>query len=121
MPAITISSSLTYTTTAGTPVAITITNGTLAFAVTAMGGSGFLAKCQVAMGLVAAAVLMEDGTLANATSRFDYARLVEWNPLAFATNQIGTIAGDGVTDDGATDQAIVNRILGLWDSLSFGA
>jgi hypothetical protein len=118
---VTISSDLAYDYTAGAPVTITISSGTIAAALAAIGTSGFIEQCKVAMALVAVAVLQEDGTLANAASRFDFARLVLNNPTNFVASAVYPIASDGVTNGSSTDQVLVDRVLFLWNQLCYGA
>jgi hypothetical protein len=118
---VTVSSDLSYSYTTGTEVEVTIASGTIAAALTAIGTSGFAAQCTMAMEIVANAVLGEDGSLANASNRFDFARLVENNPSNFVANAVPIIAMDGVTNGSSADQVLVNRVLALWDALSHGA
>jgi hypothetical protein len=102
-------------------VTITITTGTIANALTAMGASGFAATCEEAMVIAATAVLGEDGTLPNAASRFGYARLVLANPTLMVGNAIWALVGDGVTVSGVTDQVLIDRVLYIWNQLCYGA
>jgi hypothetical protein len=116
----TVSGGLSYVTAAATPVVITIAPGTLAAALTAIGATGFAARVQAAVACIAVGVLMEDGALDNGAARWNYARLILNNPSSFVAQIVYPVTIDGVTDSSSTDQALINRLLALWDQLSYG-
>jgi hypothetical protein len=119
MATFTVSTAVSYTYTTGSPVAITITSGTIAAALTAMSLTGFPAQVQEALTIVALAVLaVEDPTVPYAHARARYSRLVLAIPGGLLPSAQYAITSDGVTGPSSTDQVFVDRVLAIYDQLS---
>jgi hypothetical protein len=125
MPTLTTMTTTSYTTTTGSPVAITVTSGTIAAALTTLGVSGFTAQVQLGLCIAALAILYpnaEDPTVPNFDKRQRYSRQVLVNSSYIAPIASFLVASDGVTGivpGTSTDQQLINRILAIYDELSF--
>jgi hypothetical protein len=125
MATTTVSTAESYTYSTGVQVALTVAAGTVEFAVTQVGGTGFLAQVQVAMCMIALAILAaEDKTVPNYHARIRYSRLILGNQGSLFSNIAYAIASDGVTGlvpSISSSQQLVTRGQDIFDELSANA
>jgi hypothetical protein len=117
---LTVSSDVSLTYNSGSPVTVTIASGTIATALVSVYSPSFAQAAQVALVEYALAVIQEDNSLTNASSRKNYARLALSNPTLYASNALAALACDGVTSYASSDQDLLNRVASVWDQLCYG-
>lgn len=118
----TVSSELSYSQTTGSDVSITISDGAINTALGSIYSTAFVQRVAVALAIACNAILKtEDNTVPNITSRRDFARLAQSNYYRYAENIAFAVAADGVTGDASSDPTLVDRVLAIWDQISYGA
>jgi hypothetical protein len=101
--------------------AVVVPSGTLAAQATSAFDAALQQRLCILVPLLYIAVVYEDVATPNHASRLNYLKLVVTNPMPYVVNSIvWMIVTDGVTDNGATDQALANRFGDILNVLSHG-
>ena len=109
---------LTTTQTIGVPATVTVDVGTFFNLVGNAYWPDFMNRVLAALGVAAIAVLGEDSTVANFANRQAFAKKVRDDPAGRGKAIIWAIVADNITVVNSTDQALINRILAIWNTLA---
>ena len=108
----------TVTQTIGAPAAVTVDAGTFILQVGNADWPDLVNRSQAALAVAALAVLGEDSTVPNFANRQAFAKKVRDDPAGRSKALIWSIVADNITFVNSTDQALINRILAIWNTLA---
>ena len=109
---------LTTTQTIGAASVVTVDVGTFLNLVGNADWPDFMNRVLAALGVAAIAVLGEDSTVANFANRQALAKKVRDDPTGRSKALVWAVVDDNITAINSTDQALINRILAIWNTLA---